>query len=497
MAHAYVGGASNATSSSVTSVSATYAPTAGNGLLVTVYYQQSSSRAFSDIQNQSGTSLNPVLLYTGGLEDASNYSGFYVAFCPNVPSGITAVKGVLGSASSAGIGIDVREYSGLTTIGSQAVGNAVQNTFTTTANAITASATPNAQPGLIFAVATNVSAGASPPSVGTGFTSRGTPSFALAFGTVQFRIEDGSYSSLSSTAATMTNAGASGNEIQMIMGLIPDAAPPATLSSPALASYADVSATGTVTSDTAGGTLYGAITNTSATPTAAQIKAGGGNVVSHTSITAASGSNSVTITGLTASTTYYGPWFVENNGSDSNIVGLATSFTTNPPSPAISSLSSSSPTEGSTLTITLTNGGASQGTVTIGGVNQTVTSWSATSIQVTVVLGSNKYGSALNLIVTSSLGYSSTPYSVSGGILPASGWSYINMTTPNATTTARLTSVSVDLASADQIHYENKSNLVTVAADGTIAVDSSVTSWQARAWTATYGWGAYSTQTML
>jgi hypothetical protein len=494
--YAYVGGASTATSASnSTSLTLTYSPTAGNSLFLTVAYDNSSQRTITSLVDQSSNPITYSLV--GQLQDSPSYQGLAVLYCPTVGSGITGITVSL-SSGTGGIGLDAREYSYLSGITTLAGSKTASATFTTATDAVTTgSIVPTGAPGICFAVAGDITAAAT-PAAGTGYTSRAADSFAMHFGTSLYRIEDARYTTTGGTTPTFTSTGASGNSFFVIAAMVQEQQAAATLTSPTLASHTDVSATGTISSNEAGGTVYAAITNTNAAPTAAQVKAGGGNVVAHNSVTAVSGTNSVTITGLTASTTYYGPWFVQTNGTgaDSSVVGLSTSFTTNPPSPSISSLSSTSPTQGSTLTITLINGGATQGTVTLGGVTQSVTSWSATSIQITVDVGTNAYGTALNLIVTSSAGWSSSPYSVSGGVQPVSGWAYINLLTLNSTSSMRLTAIP-DITAGDQLLYDTKSGLVTVRSDGSFAADSTVTSFGVKAWSSGKGWGYIGTQTLL
>ena len=96
--------------------------------------------------------------------------------------------------------------------------------------------------------------------------------------------------------------------------------------------------------------------------------------------------------------------------------------------PTISSTSSATPANGSSLTITGTNFEASQGagTVTIGGITQAVTAWSGTSITVTVGRGTNKYGVGVNVVVTNNSALSSTGSRDEGGrssyFAPVLGW---------------------------------------------------------------------------
>lgn len=164
--------------------------------------------------------------------------------------------------------------------------------------------------------------------------------------------------------------------------------------------------------------------------------------------------------------------------------------------PTITSVSTGTPREGASLTITGTAFGASQGGggVTINGVAQTVTSWSDTSVAVTVVLGTNKFGAAYNVILTDSSAVPSNTYAGITGLLPAnSGLSSVDIGTPNTTAAYRLTA-SADLASGDQLEYDNKGGEVAVATDGTFTAGPGVSSFSFRVWTSGSGYGQSATQ---
>lgn len=165
-----------------------------------------------------------------------------------------------------------------------------------------------------------------------------------------------------------------------------------------------------------------------------------------------------------------------------------------PTGPNVTSVDSASPQIGDTLTITGTLFGASQGagSVTIGGVAQTVTSWANTSIAVTVVRGTNKFGAAVNIIVTDNSLVPSTPFGLDS-LLPINGWSFVDLTTPNPVIYNRLTATP-DIASGDQISWENVSVGVTVAADATFVAVNSVQRFQFEVWTPADGWGSIATQ---
>lgn len=164
--------------------------------------------------------------------------------------------------------------------------------------------------------------------------------------------------------------------------------------------------------------------------------------------------------------------------------------------PNITSVSAGTPREGASLTITGTNFGASQGSgdVKINGITQTVTAWADTSITVTIVLGTNKFGASYTVVVRDNSLTSSNSYAGITGLLPASAsLSYVDLTTPNTTSAYRLTS-SADLVSGDQIEYSNVGSSVTVNADATFSAGPGVSSFSFRVWTSGSGYGASATQ---
>lgn len=143
---------------------------------------------------------------------------------------------------------------------------------------------------------------------------------------------------------------------------------PAVLSSPGSSGVTATTANGTVTSDTAGGTLHCVATSSNSQPSNAQIKAGsGGTIVVHGSVTAVSGANSVSLTGLTASTTYY-LWFLQDNGADSNVPSSVSFTTSASGTPPVITSNGGGPTasisvaEGATAITTVTATAGSSGT---------------------------------------------------------------------------------------------------------------------------------------
>ena len=163
------------------------------------------------------------------------------------------------------------------------------------------------------------------------------------------------------------------------------------------------------------------------------------------------------------------------------------------PPPAISSTSTATPQHTGSMTITGTNFGASQGAgnVKIGGVSQTVTSWADTSITVTVDRGVTKYGVATDVVVTDNSAASSSPYALSG-LVPQTGWSYTDITTPFVYPWLRLSSAP-DIASGDQVAYESNGSGVTVYADATFSVWNTISSFQFEVWSPS-AWGTAALQ---
>lgn len=95
-----------------------------------------------------------------------------------------------------------------------------------------------------------------------------------------------------------------------------------TLTSPTGTATGATSASGTVSTNEGNGTLYW-LASTSATATAAAVKAGSSQAVS------ATGSQSVTVSGLTASTAYYMHYLHRDTAGNDSAVSTSASFTTN------------------------------------------------------------------------------------------------------------------------------------------------------------------------
>lgn len=271
----------------------------------------------------------------------------------------------------------------------------------------------------------------------------------------------------------------------------PGALPPAAvLSSPAAPTVTAYGATVTVTSSLTGGLLYAVATQTNTAPRPEQIEAGtdaANFACPHVSGAGTSGSNSLSLTGLSANTAYY-IWWVQDNGSVSNIPTV--SFTSLPPPPTIDSVDNLSPNYQGSLTVNYENGGTSTGTITVGGISQTITSW--TNLQAVIASvdrGTNKYGVPLDVVVTSAIGSPSSALALTK-LLPQVGWDYTDIGTPFTTAADRVTATS-DIVSTDQIAWDTKSGLAVEFPDGTIRIDPALegTAFGTEAWTSGSGWG--------
>jgi hypothetical protein len=144
-------------------------------------------------------------------------------------------------------------------------------------------------------------------------------------------------------------------------------------------------------------------------------------------------------------------------------------------------------------TISGTGFGASQGagTVTIGGVAQTVTAWNDTSITITVVRGTNPHGVDRTLTVTNNAAQSDN-FTVQ--MLPQTGWSYVNLTAPLASSGNRITAIA-DLVAGDQLVWETVGGAVVASANGAFDADQAVTEFDVQAWDqADTTWSAVATQ---
>jgi hypothetical protein len=464
----------------------------GSGLIVYVI----SDTAIASLTDNGGAALTALKSQT--CNDGPQFSGA-IYFIPNAAAGTHALTLTLTAAGSAAIWID--EWSGLysaTLDKSNGDGN-----YSATHGAGSVGPLTQAVE-LVCLLAQNVHSAFGATTLPT---QGGTWSQVLTGFTGPSGFNSATLVTSATTAITPVFTGDASNyeQANVIVTLIPGTAPsPATLSSPTESAGSETAGGATVgaTTDTASGTLY-AVGYTGSAPSATQIAAGtdasGNTNVPHGALAVTStGAKSVVMTGGQTSTTYHYALAQVNAGGNSNVVAGAGTFTTLPPAPTITGVSSSTPVDGASLTITGTAFGAAQstGSVTLGGTALTVTAWSDTSITVTIALGLNKYGAALNLIVSSAGGGASAPFGITSIAAP-SGWSTVDVGTPYATASQRLTASPVDIASGDQIEYENPGGLVTVFSDATFSADSSVSSFRFRVWTSGSGYGALGTATLV
>lgn len=191
----------------------------------------------------------------------------------------------------------------------------------------------------------------------------------------------------------------------------------------------------------------------------------------------------------------YPGFYLYGNGETTNRPKVSR-FTDNVATgPVITGTSSATPSNGSSMTVSGINFGASKGTkvVKIGGTVCATTAWSDTSFTVTIDRGLNKYGVAVNVEVWDTVLVSNSFALTS--LLPQAGWSFVNIASISGTGLTALPS----LVAGDQVAYQS-----TVSSAGDVVVDtatdfaaaSGVTSFQCEAWTTTDGWGAVATQTV-
>lgn len=147
------------------------------------------------------------------------------------------------------------------------------------------------------------------------------------------------------------------------------------LSSPTGSSTGSTTADGTVTTDEGNGTLYYYASQNSS-ELASTIKASGSSQSVSTS-----GVQNVSFTGLTASTTYYAHYVQDDAATNESNVVSSTSFTTDAPAFSITP-STTTPTEGDTVTVTIGQGTGPY-TATLNGDALTIDSQNATSATIT------------------------------------------------------------------------------------------------------------------
>lgn len=124
MAIAFVSGATTGTTSAVTTLSVTYAPTAGNIVIVTVGTSGTSAMTCADSSNNPLTpgpsKTNTVICNTFYYTAASGITGFTASWTTGSP-----------------VNIAVAEYSGVSSVNANLAGNTASGTSTTATITVT------------------------------------------------------------------------------------------------------------------------------------------------------------------------------------------------------------------------------------------------------------------------------------------------------------------------------------------------------------------------
>lgn len=190
---------------------------------------------------------------------------------------------------------------------------------------------------------------------------------------------------------------------------------------------------------------------------------------------------------------------LSNDGSYSSI-GLR-GVTAAVVSPSISSISANPANLGS-VDLYGTNFPTSQSGsagITIGGVAQTVTWNTSTSCSISSIdIGTNKFGTSVDIIATDASGNASTGYATT--FSPRSGGASVDLSGTMASSGVRLVA-SPDIAAGDQIEYYGATGGtiptdVTVNNDGTYDTADAVTGFYWRVWTTGGGWGTAAFETV-
>jgi len=245
---------------------------------------------------------------------------------------------------------------------------------------------------------------------------------------------------------------------------------PATLSSLTINSITQTTATANLDTDFGDGSLYWVLVTDGSSPSVDQIKAGTNEddtvaALSGSQAVGGVGAQIVSLTGLTLYTDYV-IFIVHARTAVSNSNILTAAFqSADTPRPVISSLSGSV-VEGESLLITCTAAGTSSGKVTIGGVQQRVTSWSPTSITINIAAGDQAFG-VKDLLVEDAGGIISRPYSVE--LKPGATFTYTDLTNPGSGPEHLFQGAFPAVKTGDQVIFEKVTNLshgVYVGEDG-------------------------------
>lgn len=471
---------------------------AGNLLVLMVAWDTTVATAGPTLDAGAVTAGWKVAINPTGVQAVANSSWFTASsifYLQNAPAGTNSCK--INFANSAFFNTQIAEFAGYATSG--ALDQVGQQALTSGTTITTTSPSTTQANELVISLASarfaasNSNIGMTTPP--TGFTALSVVQDTNSSSAYSFAYKEVTTTGVQSTTHAWSGTG----EAQgVIVTFGQTGASPASLSSPTSSGIGSTTSTVGATTNQGSGTLY-AVAYTGTQPSAAQIKAGqnsSGTTTPNASVTVSStGAKTVNLTGLTASTSYNYALAQNNANGDSNVV--TGTFTTSATPPTISALSSSSVAYLGSLTLTTTNAGASQGagSVSIGGVAQTITSWADTSITDSpVARGSLAYGST-TVTVTNNAGGISSGFAMT--LTPQAGWSYVTLTSPGGSSTNYITATGA-LATGDQVAYDNKSGKLIVNADGSFVYDPTggFTSFNCEAWTPSGGWGPTETQTL-
>ncbi len=185
------------------------------------------------------------------------------------------------------------------------------------------------------------------------------------------------------------------------------------------------------------------------------------------------------------------------NGSDGTQVGTweadDSEWVSYSSGPSISS-SPSTAFPGQPRTVTGTAFGATQGTggVTIGGVAQTITAWSDTSVSFTTVLGTNSYGTGKTLELTTDSSETDTA-TIELVADTAGGFGVVTMSSPNTEDDSSVAfNATPTVVTGDQFEWEDFNALgnLVIGADGFVESVDTEGTFRGRFWDATDStWG--------
>lgn len=324
MAIAYLGSTAFAPDSTPTTSGAF--DTSGATLIVaTVTYRNGNPGAPTDSKGNT---------YTPLTNRGAAYCNQQMYYCENPTVGAGHTFTQFSSAASNNVSVSFAWFSGTATSGALDVQSG--------GSSLTGNITPSQANSLIVFAAADYYLVAAPATVSSPFTA------AQAYiapgpqepACVAYYVQGAA----AAVSGTWTFGGTSVNQVHSIAVFKPGAADttPPTLTSPTATATTPTTASGSVSTNEANGTLY-RYASTNATESVATVKASGS-----TSTVTATGTQSVTFTGLTPATTYYAHYVHTDAASNDSARVTSASFAT----PAIATLTSS-PLKNNTGTLLL------------------------------------------------------------------------------------------------------------------------------------------------